>query len=76
MKRVPEVVGSKKNILENPEKILKVDPNEVGFKKYLSREERERLEKERLKEEERLRLLAQDDAGQRALGKMMGGTLE
>lgn len=76
LKRPVELVTAKKNILENPEKVLKVDPSEIGFKRYLSREEKERLEKERLKEEERLRLLAQDDAGQRALGKMMSGTLE
>lgn len=75
LKRPADLTQCKKNILENPDKVLSVDPNELGFKRYLSRDERARLEQERLKEEERLRLLAQDDAGQRALNKMMSGTL-
>lgn len=66
----------KKNILETSDHILEVNPNEIEFKRYLSKEEREKLEKERLKEEERLRKLAEDDSSQRALSKMMGGTLE
>lgn len=62
--------------MENPERILEVGPKDIPFSRYLSREEREKLEKERLKEEERLRALAEDDSSQRALQKMMGGTLE
>lgn len=49
---------------------------EIPFQKYLTREERKRLEEERLKEEERIRALMADDAGVRAVKQMMGGTLE
>lgn len=76
MKKELDLTQCNYNILENPDRILSVKSEEVGFQRYLSREERERLEKERLKEEERLKLLAQDDASQRALTKMMNGTLE
>jgi len=31
-----------KNVLENPEKVLKVEPSEIPFEKYLTREEREK----------------------------------
>ena len=41
------------NIFDNPEQILEVKSEEVGIEKYLSREERKKLEEERLKEEER-----------------------
>lgn len=78
LKKQQEVFEAKKNVLENPEeKILNVDPDkEIPFQKFLTREERERRERERLKEEERLRQLMSDDAGQRAVKQMMGGTLE
>lgn len=75
LKRANETILTNKNILENPDTILEVHPNEIPFARYLSREERHKLEQERLKEEERLRKLAEDDSSQRALGKMMGGTL-
>lgn len=55
--RSEEVFEPNKNLLENPERILEVHPDEIPFKKYLTREERERIEKERLKEEERIRAL-------------------
>ena len=55
---------------------MKVTPSDIPFEKYLSKEERDRLEKERIKEEERLKALMSDDAGVRALKQMMGGTLE
>ena len=76
LKKPNECIISRTNIVESNEDVLEVDPAEVGFERYLSREEREKLEKERLKEEERLRKLAEDDASVRALAKMMGGTLE
>lgn len=76
LKKTSEVVRGRRNILESNESVLEVSPNEIPFKRYLSKEEREKAEKERLREEERLRKLAEDDSSLRALQKMMGGTLE
>lgn len=61
--RYEDVFEPNKNLLENPERILEVDPSEIHFKKFLTREERDKIEKDRLKEEDRLRALMQDDAG-------------
>ena len=57
----------KKNILENPEeRIMEVDgETEILFQKFLTREERKKLEEEKRKEEERLKALLSDDAGLR-----------
>mgnify|MGYP001807836349 CR=1 FL=1 len=66
----------KKNILEDPEKILTVKSEEIGFNQYETREMREKKEQERLKEEARLKALMADDSGIRAVKDMMGGTLE
>lgn len=41
----------KKNVMEQPESVLEVTAEEVGMKRYLSREEKKRVEHERLKEE-------------------------
>lgn len=43
----------KKNVMEQPETVLEVTQEEVGMKRYLSREEKKRVEQERLKEEQR-----------------------
>lgn len=75
LKRYNEVIRPRKNILESNDAVLEIKPEDIQFKRYLSKEEREKLERERKKEEERLRKLAEDDASQRALVKMMGGTL-
>jgi hypothetical protein len=56
--------------------MLKVDASEIPFDRYLSKEERAKLEFARLKEDKRLLELAQDDSGVRALRDMMNGTLE
>ncbi len=53
-----------------------MENSEIPFQRYLSKEERERLEAERIKEELRRQALLKDDSGQRALKDMMGGTLE
>lgn len=66
----------KKNILEDPDKVLNVRPEEIGFTQYETREMREKKEQERLKEEARLRALMADDSGIRAVKDMMAGTLE
>jgi len=55
---------------------LKILDSEIKIEKFLSKEERIRLETERIKEEERIRARMADDSGQRALRDMMGGTLE
>jgi hypothetical protein len=41
----------KKNYLEDAENILKVEASEIPFDRYLSKEERAKLEALRLKEE-------------------------
>lgn len=76
LKQPPELILPMPNHLEAPDSILRVDPSEIPFQRYLSREEREKQERERLKEMERKLALMQDDSGQRALKEMMGGTLE
>jgi hypothetical protein len=55
--------------LENPEeRVIKVDPKrDIPFEKFLTREEKKRIEEERKKEEARLRALMSDDAGIRAV---------
>ena len=55
-----------KNSGENPEEVLNVKESVVGFERYLSKQKKEELERKRLAEEERLRLLSADDAGRRA----------
>lgn len=50
-----EFFKSKENIIENTDKVLELTKEEVGMERYLSREERQRVEEERLKEEERQR---------------------
>jgi hypothetical protein len=42
----------------------------------LTREERKKIEEEKKREEDRLAALMKDDAGRRAVGEMMNGTLE
>ena len=64
------------NYIEDVENVLKVDAKEIPFDKYLSKDERAKLEAVRLKEEKRLKDLAADDSGVRALKDMMNGTLE
>lgn len=61
---------------EQPEKILKVEETDVKIPKYLTKEEREKLEEEKRKEEERIRALQSDTLGRRGILKMMDGVLE
>ena len=37
------MISPNQNVLENPDRILSVNPDEIGFPRYLSREERDRL---------------------------------
>lgn len=50
LKKTSEVVRGRRNILESNESVLEVSPSEIPFKRYLSKEEREKAEKERLRE--------------------------
>ncbi|KAF4667930.1 hypothetical protein FOL46_002283 [Perkinsus olseni] len=62
---------------ENPESVLEVSDKEIGAEKWISKEERARLDAEAAAETERLRKLQEDDGGrQKALITMMGGTLK
>lgn len=51
----------------DPEEIRKIDTSKIKAEKYLTKEEREALEEVKRKEEERIRLMNQDDSGKRAL---------
>lgn len=75
LKQEEDVFDPKLTDDEVPERVLEVKPEEVGFEKYISAAERKRLEEE----EERKRREAansKDNAPDRALDEMMGGTLE
>ena len=62
------------HILEDPEHIFKINPDEIKVEKYLNKEERAKLEEEERKRAEREEALKGDNVGQRGLKKMMGGT--
>eukprot|EP00930_Biecheleria_cincta_P052010 TRINITY_DN3722_c0_g3_i1.p1 TRINITY_DN3722_c0_g3~~TRINITY_DN3722_c0_g3_i1.p1 ORF type:complete len:1802 (-),score=452.39 TRINITY_DN3722_c0_g3_i1:21-5426(-) len=62
--------------VEDPEFVLNVKDSEIVAEKWISPEERKIMEEAAAKEEERLRQLRENDAGQRALVQMMGGTLK
>jgi len=70
---VPEPVP---NDLEVPEAVLEVKDSELQAEKWISPEEKKRVAAAEAAEVERLRLLRENDAGQRALKDMMGGTLK
>lgn len=62
------------NILEDPNHIFEVSPEEIGVVKYLTKAEREKeAEAERIRLE-REALLKGDNVGMRGLKSMMGGT--
>ena len=64
------------NISEEPEKVLTVEDSEMTIEKYVSPEERQRLEEEAKLEEERRLAAMGDNPRERALDMMMGGRLE
>ena len=74
LKQEEEIFEVQKHPLEDPELILKVDESEVGVEKFLTKEERAKLEEELRKQAEREKLLQGDNVGQRGLKSMMGGT--
>jgi len=61
---------------EDADSVLHVKDGEISVAKWISEEERQRLAEAAAKEEERQRQLRENDAGQRALAQMMGGTLK
>jgi len=69
-----ELFEPKAHYLEHPETILKVSDDEIKVEKYLSKEERAKLEEEKRRQEEREAALRGDNVGQRGLKHMMGGT--
>merc|ERR1719310_426304 len=71
-----EVPAPAANELETADSVLEVKDAEVKAEKWISPEEKKRMEDERLREEERIRKLQENNPGQRALNQMMGGTLK
>lgn len=61
---------------EDDQAVLNVKDREIKAEKWISPEERKVMEEAQRKEEERQRLLRENDAGTRALNQMMGGTLK
>jgi len=62
--------------MEEEGSVLKVKDAEISVEKWLSPEEKAAIADAEAKEAERLRQLRENDAGQRALMQMMGGTLK
>mmetsp|Transcript_56653 Transcript_56653/g.90019 ORF Transcript_56653/g.90019 Transcript_56653/m.90019 type:complete len:1753 (-) Transcript_56653:205-5463(-) len=56
--------------------VLEVKNSEISVEKWISEDERKAIAEAEAAEAERLRLLRENDAGQRALMNMMGGTLK
>lgn len=71
-----EVPEPKLQEVEDCDSVLKVQDHEIAVEKWISPEERKARDEAAAKEEERLRQLRENDAGQRALVQMMGGTLK
>ena len=76
MKEKRDIFEPPERAEEHPDRILKVSDSEIMVEKYLTKEQREILERERLAEEARLRELSGDTLGTRGITSMMGGTLE
>jgi WD40 repeat protein len=70
---VPEV---KLHEMEEEGSVLKVKDWEISVEKWISEDEKKLIAEAEAKEAERLRQLRENDAGQRALMQMMGGTLK
>ncbi|XP_059155950.1 cilia- and flagella-associated protein 43-like [Physella acuta] len=71
-----EVTDPNMSVVEKPELLLEVLDSEIKVERYLTPEQRKRMEEERLLEEERLARERGDNARERALEMMMGGVLE
>ena len=75
LKHPVEEYNEKKHLLETPKYIFEVADDEIKCEKYLTSEERARLEEEERKRLEREAKLKGDTVGQRGLKVMMGGEL-
>lgn len=75
LKQEPEVFDPKPHPLENPKLIFEVADDEIKVEKFLTQEERARLEEEERKRLEREAKLKGDTVGQRGLKMMMNGEL-
>jgi len=75
LKQPVEEYAEKKHHLETPKYIFEVADDEIKCEKYLTAEERARLEEEERKRLEREAKLKGDTVGQRGLKVMMGGEL-
>lgn len=64
------------SVLEEPERRLVVEDEEIKVEKYISPEEKQRLEEAEKAEEERRLAAMGDNPRERALEMMMGGRLE
>jgi len=62
--------------MEEEGAVLKVKDAEISVKKWISAAEQKAIDDAEAKEKERVRQLKENDAGQRALMQMMGGTLK
>ena len=62
--------------LEKPEKLLVVEDHEIKVERFLTDEQRKKLEDDRLAEEERKKREKLDNWRERGLEDMMGGVLE
>lgn len=69
-----ELFEPQSHLLEDPEHIFKINPDDIKVEKYLNKEERAKLAEEERKRAEREAALKGDNVGQRGLKKMMGGT--
>jgi len=76
LKMTESVVSPPKYELENPKSVLTVRDDELKAEKWISPEEKERLDAIKAAEDERMRKLRENDSGARALMQMMGGTLK
>lgn len=74
LKTEDEIFEPQSHPLENPDLIFEVKDDEILVEKYLTKEERAKLDEEKRKIDERERALQGDNVGQRGLKSMMGGT--
>ncbi|TPX48272.1 hypothetical protein SeMB42_g03068 [Synchytrium endobioticum] len=61
---------------EVPERVIEVKPEEIKALRFITPEERRKLDEKRRQDEERQRAAQEDDSKARALQVMMGGKLE
>jgi hypothetical protein len=73
LKQEEELFEPQGHPLEDPENIFVINEDEIKVVKYLSKEERAKLEEERKRQEEREAALKGDTIGMRGIKTMMGG---